>query len=238
MPLFWAMVVLNYIDRTNLAFASIQLTADLGFDSTVRGCLIACVFAHPLASGQRALHRSIAEKHCQSERVTNLVLMHCLCWPRRQVYGLGSGLFFCTYATLQVPSNIVLRRVGGPKWLAAMIAGWGACAVAFAFMRSTTHVSWAGGWIQVVCSPANGSHGRLTCSTLQHCLHGVSSPIAMISSQSCMSHTNTCACATRSFLCCARCWAWRSQARSQACGSCSAASIRPAASHWCVRAQS
>ncbi len=36
LPLFWLMVVLNYIDRTNLAFAAIQLNDDLGFTPQAR----------------------------------------------------------------------------------------------------------------------------------------------------------------------------------------------------------
>lgn len=40
------------------------------------------------------------------------------------------------YATLQIPSNLLLKRLGGRLWLSIIIAAWGACAVAFAFMTS------------------------------------------------------------------------------------------------------
>lgn len=37
LPIFFLMVILNYIDRTNLAFASIQLNAALGFTASTYG---------------------------------------------------------------------------------------------------------------------------------------------------------------------------------------------------------
>ncbi|KAJ9527022.1 hypothetical protein QJQ45_025269 [Haematococcus lacustris] len=37
LPLFWLTVILSYVDRTNLAFASIQLNKDLGFTPAVYG---------------------------------------------------------------------------------------------------------------------------------------------------------------------------------------------------------
>lgn len=36
----------------------------------------------------------------------------------------------------QVPSNLLLKRVGGPTWLAAIMFAWGLAATAFAGMRS------------------------------------------------------------------------------------------------------
>jgi hypothetical protein len=37
LPIFYLMITLSYIDRTNLAFASIQLNQDLGFSPEVYG---------------------------------------------------------------------------------------------------------------------------------------------------------------------------------------------------------
>ena len=34
------------------------------------------------------------------------------------VYGLGGGLFFVSYALLEVPSNLMLVRFGARRWLA------------------------------------------------------------------------------------------------------------------------
>jgi sugar phosphate permease len=49
-------------------------------------------------------------------------------------YGLGAGLFFITYSLLEVPSNLLLFRFGARRWIARIMASWGVCAVAMAFV--------------------------------------------------------------------------------------------------------
>jgi len=90
--LFWrvlslniALMFVNYLDRTNLAFAAVQLNKDIG-------------------------------------------LSH-------EVYGLGAGLFFATYATMQVPANMAMTKIGGPIWLGAIALLWGIVAACFALIR-------------------------------------------------------------------------------------------------------
>src|SRR5262245_53614543 len=41
------------------------------------------------------------------------------------VYGLGAGLFFIGYALFEVPSNLVLARVGARRWIARIMITWG-----------------------------------------------------------------------------------------------------------------
>jgi MFS transporter, ACS family, tartrate transporter len=53
------------------------------------------------------------------------------------VYGFGAGLFFISYALLEVPSNLVLARVGARRWLARIMITWGLIAMATAFVRTT-----------------------------------------------------------------------------------------------------
>lgn len=79
-------IFINYIDRTNLAFASVQLNADIGLSPSV--------------------------------------------------YGLGSGLFFISYAFFQLPSNIALDFFGGPIWISFICFTWGAVAAGFAGIKS------------------------------------------------------------------------------------------------------
>lgn len=52
-------------------------------------------------------------------------------------YGLGAGLFFATYATMQIPANMALSRVGGRRWLASICVAWGLVAACFAAINST-----------------------------------------------------------------------------------------------------
>jgi MFS transporter, ACS family, tartrate transporter len=40
------------------------------------------------------------------------------------VYGLGGGLFFLSYALLEVPSNLMLIRFGARRWLARIMLTW------------------------------------------------------------------------------------------------------------------
>src|SRR3569623_1328788 len=41
------------------------------------------------------------------------------------VYGLGAGLFFLRYAALEIPSNLILMRVGARRWIARIMLAWG-----------------------------------------------------------------------------------------------------------------
>ena len=34
------------------------------------------------------------------------------------VYGLGAGMFFVGYVTFEIPSNLILQRVGARWWIA------------------------------------------------------------------------------------------------------------------------
>lgn len=52
------------------------------------------------------------------------------------VYGLGGGLFFLSYAALEVPSNLVLARVGARRWLARIMLTWGVLAMAMMLVRT------------------------------------------------------------------------------------------------------
>eukprot|EP00891_Asterochloris_glomerata_P009901 jgi/Astpho2/9901/Aster-06613 len=88
LPLFCVLTVLNYIDRTNLAFAALQLNKALGFSE--------------------------------------------------HVYGLGASIFFVGYTLCQVPSNLILMKVGAPLWLSIIIVSWGVTATAFAGLNGTT----------------------------------------------------------------------------------------------------
>lgn len=41
------------------------------------------------------------------------------------VYGLGAGLFFIGYFIFEVPSNLILHRVGARLWIARIMVLWG-----------------------------------------------------------------------------------------------------------------
>jgi ACS family tartrate transporter-like MFS transporter len=50
-------------------------------------------------------------------------------------YGLGAGIFFLGYCLCQVPSNLLLARVGARRWIAALMVAWGLIASAMMFVQ-------------------------------------------------------------------------------------------------------
>lgn len=53
-------------------------------------------------------------------------------------YGLGAGLFFITYAVLEVPSNLMLHRIGAKVWISRIAVTWGLITMAMMFISSPT----------------------------------------------------------------------------------------------------
>jgi ACS family tartrate transporter-like MFS transporter len=52
-------------------------------------------------------------------------------------FGFGSGVFFLGYCLFEVPSNLILHRVGARRWIARIMMSWGAISVAMLFVRTT-----------------------------------------------------------------------------------------------------
>jgi ACS family tartrate transporter-like MFS transporter len=50
------------------------------------------------------------------------------------MYGLGGGLFFVGYVLVQVPSNLLLLRVGARAWIARVVIVWGIVSLCSAFV--------------------------------------------------------------------------------------------------------
>ena len=85
LPLIVVVYLVAYIDRTNIAFASLTMNKDLGLSA--------------------------------------------------YVYGWGAGIFFLGYALFEVPSNVVLARVGARLWIARIMITWG---IVSGLMAATT----------------------------------------------------------------------------------------------------
>jgi ACS family tartrate transporter-like MFS transporter len=49
-------------------------------------------------------------------------------------FGLGAGLFFLGYCLFEVPSNLILERVGARLWIARIMVGWGIVSMATALV--------------------------------------------------------------------------------------------------------
>ncbi|AET90862.1 MFS transporter [Burkholderia sp. SFA1] len=84
MPLLFAMMFFNYLDRINIGFAALDMNRALGFSPAV--------------------------------------------------FGFAGSIFFVGYMVLEVPSNLLLHRVGARRWIARILLTWGAVAAATAFV--------------------------------------------------------------------------------------------------------
>ena len=85
-PLLFAMMFFNYLDRINIGFAGLRMNHDLAFSPAV--------------------------------------------------FGFGASVFFVGYMLVEVPSNLLLHRLGARVWLARILLSWGAVATAMAFVWS------------------------------------------------------------------------------------------------------
>jgi len=61
------------------------------------------------------------------------VLQHDLGLTDAQ-YGYGAGLFFVGYFLFEVPSNLILERVGARRWIARILISWGIASMAMIFV--------------------------------------------------------------------------------------------------------
>ncbi|GER15596.1 MFS transporter [Variovorax boronicumulans] len=106
--------------------------------------------AHSLSDHDR-MHRKIAWR-----LVPFLVFLFLLAWIDRvnvgfaklqmlqdlqfseAVYGLGAGIFFIGYFLLEVPSNLLLQKIGARKTLARITILWGLTSMAMIYVETPT----------------------------------------------------------------------------------------------------
>lgn len=53
------------------------------------------------------------------------------------VYGFGAGIFFVSYVLFEVPSNLMLHRIGVRLWIARIMITWGIASSAMMFVQGT-----------------------------------------------------------------------------------------------------
>ncbi len=62
-----------------------------------------------------------------------LTMNHDLGFSPR-AYGIGAGIFFWGYFLFEVPSNLMLEKVGARAWMCRIMVTWGLLAMACAFV--------------------------------------------------------------------------------------------------------
>src|SRR6059058_3240888 len=85
-PFLFLLYTIAWLDRVNVGFAALEMTADLGFSSVT--------------------------------------------------FGFGSGIFFLGYCLFEIPSNIILERVGARLWISRIMVTWGLISAGLMFVRT------------------------------------------------------------------------------------------------------
>jgi sugar phosphate permease len=57
-----------------------------------------------------------------------------------RMYGIAVGLFYVTYVLLEVPSNLILSRVGARRWIARIMVSWGIVAAGMCLVQSASQL--------------------------------------------------------------------------------------------------
>jgi ACS family tartrate transporter-like MFS transporter len=52
------------------------------------------------------------------------------------IYGNGAGAFFLGYFFFQVPSNLILQRIGAKRWISVLMVTWGIISACMMFVRT------------------------------------------------------------------------------------------------------
>jgi MFS family permease len=52
-----------------------------------------------------------------------------------KVYGFGAGIFFLSYTAFEIPSNVILARVGARRWIARIMITWGLASAAMMLVK-------------------------------------------------------------------------------------------------------
>src|SRR5215472_7486391 len=57
-----------------------------------------------------------------------------------QQYGFIAGIFFFGYFVFEIPSNILLHRLGARVWIARILISWGIVAILTGFAKTALHL--------------------------------------------------------------------------------------------------
>src|ERR1700755_3313701 len=54
------------------------------------------------------------------------------------VFAFGAGIFFIGYSIFEIPSNLILHRVGARRWMARIMVSWGIVSSLMMFSHNAT----------------------------------------------------------------------------------------------------
>jgi MFS transporter, ACS family, tartrate transporter len=119
LPFLFLLYVVNLIDRTNIGIARLHMV-----DQQLAPPALAASTVGQLASpvGERP------------------ILTASTLFPRRPnildeaAYSLGAGIFYVGYLLFEVPSNLMLVRMGARAWIGRILVSWGLISAAMLFV--------------------------------------------------------------------------------------------------------
>ncbi|ARU92735.1 MFS transporter [Tatumella citrea] len=56
------------------------------------------------------------------------------------MYGLGVGMFYISYIIFEIPSNVIMTRVGARRWIARIMISWGIVSACMALVNTPTQL--------------------------------------------------------------------------------------------------
>jgi ACS family tartrate transporter-like MFS transporter len=68
-----------------------------------------------------------------------LQMPQTLPWLTASVFGFAAGIFFVGYFLFEVPSNLIMQKVGARLWMARIMVSWGLISAAMAFISEPWH---------------------------------------------------------------------------------------------------
>ena len=57
-----------------------------------------------------------------------------------EIFGLLSGIFFLGYVVFEIPSNMIMSKVGARFWIARIMITWGIIEILTGFVQNSTHL--------------------------------------------------------------------------------------------------
>jgi sugar phosphate permease len=88
LPFLFVLYVVAFLDRVNVGFAKLQMSADIGLSDLA--------------------------------------------------FGFGAGVFFIGYCLCEIPSNMILQRVGARFWITRIMITWGLLSICMMFVKTPT----------------------------------------------------------------------------------------------------
>ena len=70
-------------------------------------------------------------------------------------FGVGAGLFFLGYCLFEIPSNLIMERVGARLWIARIMIGWGLVSMATCVISGRVRPSWRRASCSALPKPAS-----------------------------------------------------------------------------------